>query len=294
LLAALAELLGDAATPALLGAWGEAYGFLADVLIDAERTLYDAQPSNWNGFRRFRVARTEVESAEIRSVYLEPCEDDLAIRHRPGQFLTVRFPHPDAGSTMRNYSISSAPAAPLRISVKAETGDVDGWVSTHVHRLEVGDEIEVGPPCGDFVLENVAASHPLVFVAGGVGITPLLSMLHTAVEANVQRELVFVHAARSESVRAFDSELRQLAERHPSARVHVCLEEVDGSHTHSDDVSVGRLNASLLGELIPAEAEVYFCGPAGFMGPVSAALDALGVPADRRHHEFFGPASELS
>lgn len=161
LLASIREVLGEGATEAVIQAWGEAYGFLAGILIGREKEIYHQQataPHGWTGFKPFRVLRKEVESDVITSFYLAPVDGAAAPDFMPGQYLTVRVPSPCGHTTMRNYSLSDKPGQPwLRISVKREVGGnaetPDGFVSNLLHRsVNVGDALEVGPPCGEFFL----------------------------------------------------------------------------------------------------------------------------------------------
>lgn len=299
LLGAIAELLGEAATPELLAAWGEAYGLLAQVFIAREGELYQEHQARygWEGLRSFVVKRRQVESEEITSFYLEPADKESCGAHRPGQYLTLRGPGQGAETTLRNYSISSSPSASgFRISVKKEQGDQDhpqGWFSHWLHNdVQEGDTLEVGPPCGDFWLDTQAqASRPLVFLAGGVGATPLLSMLHAACEADTARDIYWVQAARHGGVHAFQAEVQALARRNPRLKLHTLYDqprpEDRADHT-------GRVDLALLKEIAPGpDADFYFCGPKGFMQAVHQALVAWEVPAAQRRYEFFGPLEVL-
>lgn len=293
LLAALEELLGDAATPEILDAWGEAYGFLAEVFINAEKELYEQQ--EWNGFKDFTITKITQESSEVKSLHLKPV-DPITFTHIPGQYITVRVPHPNTGTTMRNYSISSIPGDTLRISVKQESGDPDGWVSHQLHTLTQGDTLEVGPPCGDFTFTpNQHDSHPLVFVAGGIGITPLISMIHAAAKVQPSRPIHIVHAVRSNEARAFAADLQQLTNNNKNTTLHVFVENTSKADTRGENYHTqGRPSKEALAKLVPDNAEVYFCGPPEFMHVTTSALDIAKIPAKRRHHEFFGPAQGIS
>jgi nitric oxide dioxygenase len=131
LLASIREVLGaEAATDALLQAWAEAYGQLADLLIGMEQALYQGavdQPGGWSGWRGFRVQRKQAESEEITSFYLVPADGGPVPAYRPGQYVTVRVPVPELGLHQpRQYSLSDAPGGEsLRISVKREAGGAE-------------------------------------------------------------------------------------------------------------------------------------------------------------------------
>lgn len=304
LLASIREVLGDLATDELIAAWGEAYGMLADVLIAREKEIYREQAAchGWSGFRPFEVVAVEQESAVIRSLRLEPKDGGAVAAFRPGQFLTLRFSLPNGGSTMRNYSISSAPDGKgYRISVKREearvAGAPAGCVSNRIHDgVAVGDVLEVAPPCGNFVLEE-ASDRPLVLISAGVGVTPMMSMLHAAVRSRQPRRIAFLHAARDGAVHAFRDEVKELAAAAP--------DRVTAHVRYSDpgprDVAEGRCDSAGLVDLAlirkvagTPEADFYFCGPRPFMRNVQIALEAWGVAPERQHHEMFGPAEDLA
>ena len=304
LLAAIRELLGpELATDALIDAWAAAYGQLVEVVTGREAQLYAEQESRhgWTGFRPFEVVRRVRESAEIVSLYLEPVDGGAIGEHQAGQYLTLRLPHQGA-TTMRNYSISSGPGRRhLRISVKREgpgAGGVPaGYGSNRIHdTLLTGDHVEVAPPCGAFVLDPAEpATRPLVLLSGGVGVTPLLSMLHAAVDRAVDRDVVFIHAARNGKVHAFAGEVGDLANRHDRVSVHHRY-----SHPTPEDVaarcfdSEGFVDRALLESFLPGpDADFYFCGPPPFMDAMATLLRGWGVPESQIFYESFGPQQVL-
>ena len=304
LLGAISELLGDAATAEILTAWGEAYNFLADVLINRERELYDGHQKSggWEGFRPFIVTRKQPESEVITSFYLEPLDGGAVAGFSPGQYTTVRMDDSQGHTTMRNYSLSDRPGRPYyRISVKRETpmteGSPAGYASNRLHdSIKVGDTVEVGSPCGEFVLDRQAdQSRPLVLVSGGIGVTPLLSMLHWAAEQKLDRDIMFIHCAINGRSHGFADEVRSIQKAHPRVRTHVRYsrpEAADRAARRFD--SEGLIDLELISELIPSlDADYYVCGPAPFMVAVLGLLEKAGVPASQLHHEFFGPASAL-
>ncbi len=156
LLRAIREVLGEQiATDEVLEAWGAAYQQLADLLIEAEESVYAASAQadgGWRGVRRFRVARKQAESEEITSFYLEPVDGQPLLAFQPGQYIGLRLDI-DGEEVRRNYSLSAASnGREYRISVKREAG---GRVSNHLHdRVAEGDELDLFPPAGDFVLRD--------------------------------------------------------------------------------------------------------------------------------------------
>ncbi|MFD0986276.1 NO-inducible flavohemoprotein [Methyloligella solikamskensis] len=305
LLASITEVLGDGATDEVIQAWGEAYGVLVDVLVDRESAIYDeiaSEPGGWAGFKHFRIARKEVESDVITSFYLEPVDGKALPHFKPGQYVTVRVPTPDGSTTMRNYSLSDRPGqGHFRISVKREDSNSpdapDGYVSTLLHReLEVGDEIEVAAPCGEFFLQpDLHPERPLVLLAGGVGITPLISILSDALQTTPDRPIVLVHGAINEDMQAFRQVIDQLAEQHSNLRRHYCYDEpAKNGAAREEHMTTGLVDEALLDPLLPDEdAEYYFCGPRPFMTSIYRQLTARGIPAENLHFEFFGPRGAL-
>lgn len=302
LLAAIQEVLGDGATEAVIDAWGAAYGVLADILIAREAEIYAAQHQEfgWKGFRRFVVARREAASGNIASFYLRPEDGKPLPASQPGQYITVRVA-PDGGEpVMRNYSLSGKhDPEQYRISVKKEAsqgeGVPDGVVSAFLHdQVGEGDVVELAPPCGEFTLQPALADDaPLVLIAGGVGITPLMAMLHSALESQAGREVILVQCARNSAERPFVEELNSLQGMHANLRCHVRLSEASAEDEDFD--SEGFIDGELLDDLVgERRAQYYFCGPAAMMRMVNRLLLSRGVGAENIHFEFFGPQEDMA
>ena len=300
LLGAMVDVLGDAATDEVLHGWGEAYNLLAGVLIARERGIYaeHRQSGGWEGFRPFIVVRKRRESETVTSFYLEPSDGGPLADFRPGQYITVRMDGPEGYSTMRNYSLSDRPGRPYyRISVKRQPGIPAGYASNWLHdSVNVGETVEVGTPCGEFVLNlPTGASRPLVLLSGGIGVTPVLSMLHGAVAKTLDRDICFVHCAIDGRNHAFAEEVRELGWAYPRVRTHVRYSRPDAEDRDAGRFdSEGYIDLGLLKELVPdLDADYYFCGPPPFMTAVHRMLRGAGVPEGQIRHEFFGPAGEL-
>lgn len=301
LLASIREVLGAAATDEIIDAWAAAYGFLADILIGREKQIYEENSKKvggWEGFKSFRVSRKEKESSNITSFYLVAADGAPLPEFKSGQYITVRVKTPDGQTTMRNYSLSDKPAQPhFRISVKREVAPEantpQGYVSNLLHdSIEQGDIIEIAPPCGEFFLDVTEKhEHPLVLLAAGVGITPIISILLSALEAFPKRQIILVHAVLNESVQAFRKTIDALAQEHENLKVY---------HRYSDDgertgnASTGFVTAEYIEGLMPArDADYYFCGPQPFMVSIYHELIKWGIPASQVHFEFFGPRQDL-
>lgn len=305
LLAAIREVLGAGATDEVINAWGEAYGFLADILIGREKQIYSenaSKPGGWEGFKPFRVVRKEKESSNITSFYLTPADGAALPEFKPGQYITVRVTMPNGQTTMRNYSLSDKPGRDwFRISVKREVGadahTPEGYVSNLLHRaIEVGAELEMAPPCGEFFLD-VSEKHarPLVLLAAGVGITPIMSILLSALDAMPGRDIVFIHGSLNEEVQAFKKTIDALAGKHPKLKVHYRYSDpAKAGVARTGNASTGLIDATLIEQLVPArDADYYFCGPQPFMVGIYHELLAWGMPPAQVHFEFFGPRQAL-
>lgn len=297
LLASIREVLGEAATDEIIDAWAEAYGFLANILMGREEQIYDLQARSeygWNDFKRFRIERKAAESEVIASFYLTPSDGGKVPAYKPGQYITVRVPDGQGSTTMRNYSLSSAPCPEhFRISVKAEP---DGAVSKYLHSLGEGGEVELGPPCGEFFLDlSERHERPLVLLSAGVGITPVLAMAESVLREQPERQVVFIHGALNGKTHAFGENLRKLAARHSNFKLHVRYSEA-GADDRAADLhdSEGFIDAELIESLVPQrDCDYYFCGPKPFMAAIYRQLLAWGIPGSQVHFEFFGPKQEL-
>ena len=281
----------------ILAAWGEAYWYLAEVLIARERLIYRglaAAPGGWTGWRDFAVAEKRRESAVIISFVLRPADGGPVLRHRPGQYLTFWIDIPGHHPLKRNYSISSAPnGETYRISVKREPrGVVSGWLHD---RVEPGAALKVAPPAGEFFLRQ-AQVRPVVLVSGGVGLTPLMSMLETIAGQRPGLAAHWVHGTRDGATHAMGAWARELAAR-SGGGIEVTtfyekpLPEDRRGRDHDEEglIGVGRLERNTP----MGEADYFLCGPKPFLRALVGGLARAGVAADRIHHEFFGPTDEL-
>ncbi|MBA4723399.1 MAG: NO-inducible flavohemoprotein [Alcanivorax sp.] len=305
LLASIREVLGEAATDEIIDAWAAAYGTLADLFIQREREIYHHQTEvhGWQGFKRFVVRQREAASDNIVSLYLVPEDGQPLQPHQPGQYVTLRVTPENGAPVMRNYSLSNRPGSEhYRISVKRElacdAGAPDGVCSNYLHdRIAQGDVVELAPPCGEFVLTPVAeAGKPLVLIAGGVGITPILSMLYAALEQQPDREVIFIQCALNGAVRPFERELATLRGEYPNLTVHVRFSEAtDEDRIRALHDSEGLLDSALLDQLIgDQDAEFYLCGPAPMLKHGWRLLKQRAVEDADIHFEFFGPAGDLA
>jgi ferredoxin-NADP reductase len=249
-----------------------------------------APPPGWTGFRTLQVADVVEESPTITSYHLAPGDGEPLPPATPGQFLTLRVPGAGDPIPVRTYSLSGGPEqATYRISVKRE---LLGRVSPYLHRhLRRGDRIEVAAPRGDFVLDN--GTNPVLLISAGIGVTPVLAMLHQLADRGSGREVWWIHTTHDADTYVFAQEAADLIASLPSARSLVYF--TAGLDPLPPGVSAGRLTAEVIAALgLPVDASAYICGPDSFMNDVTAALTAAGVDAGNIHTERFGSRAAIN
>lgn len=297
LLGAIKAVLGDAATDEILAAWGEAYWFLANILIAREGHIYRDLASadgGWTGWREFIIDDVQRESAIITSFTLRPKDGGPVIRHKPGQYLTFWLEIPGNPPVKRNYSISDAPnGKTYRISVKREEqGLASGWLHAEA---KPGTVLKVGPPAGEFFLAD-HPERPVVLLSGGVGLTPMVSMLEEIVANHAELPVHFAHGTLDGSTHAMGTHIRALTEKHHNGRTTIFYQtprSTEDAAGRDYDVA-GLIDADWLTANTPVDdADYFLCGPRPFLRALVAALSLSGVASDRIHYEFFGPADEL-
>lgn len=273
---------GDSPNSLMTGSWEQAN----------ERLQAEALRTRW---RALQVARVVDESHNIRSFYLQATDGVGLPRFEAGQHLPVRvgLDGQDA-PVIRTYSVSSAPSDDfLRISVKR-----DGSVSSHLHdRIQVGDALEARAPQGHFTVQP-GERRPLVLLAAGVGVTPLLSMLREVVyqglRINRMRPVWVVQSARSVADLAFREEIDALAAR-AGGKVRVLRmvsQPPSGGEAGKGYDAQGRIDIELLKQLLPLDDyDYYLCGPGSFTQALYDGLRGLRIPDDRIHAETFGPST---
>lgn len=298
LLESIKEVLGAAADDALISAWGEAYGQLADLLIAEEQKLYAAATQaqgGWSGWRSFRVKAKEVESDEITSFYLYPLDGGATPQYLPGQYISVRVYAPTLGLMQpRQYSLSDAPNGEyFRISVKREAAldpKPAGAVSTLLHHdIHVNDILDVAPPMGEFFLDTTSQS-PAILISGGVGLTPMIAMLNQLTQSANRRQVRFVHGCRHGKVHAMKQHVQALTAKHDALDSIVFYENPNpGDILGVDYDHAGRIDlGAIKDQVLLNDADYYLCGPFEFMQAQKQDLLGLGVMANRIHAEAFG------
>ncbi|GHH96785.1 NO-inducible flavohemoprotein [Neobacillus kokaensis] len=301
LLLAIKDVLGDAATDEVIDAWAKAYGVIADAFISVEAEMYEEaakQKGGWDGFRRFIVEKKVVESDVITSFYLKPVDHKEIADFQPGQYISIKLDIEGEKFThIRQYSLSDAPGKDYyRISVKREAGtpNPDGMVSNYLHdSVEEGEILQISAPAGDFVLDTDKET-PVVLLSGGVGLTPMMSMLKTVADVQPERKVIFIHAAQNGNVHALRDEVEELTklENVTSYFFYDSPTEEDRKNNRFD--VEGYVTRDWLDEKVPTkDADFYFCGPLPFMKAINRSLTELGVQEERIHFEFFGPKAAL-
>lgn len=301
LLLAIKDVLGDAATDEIINAWAEAYSVIADVFIQVEADMYkeaETTEGGWKDYRSFVVKNKIQENEIITSFYLVPKDGGPLATFSPGQYVSVKMEIPDETYThMRQYSLSDAPGNDYyRISVKRESATANkeaGIVSTYLHEnIQEGDILLLTAPAGDFVLQT--DDEPIVLISGGIGITPLLSMLNTIVREQPNRKVTFIQAAINGQHHAFKEHIKQLAIGHEMISSYVCYEvPTADDRTNQDFDHEGYISLDWLQSVTDKNATFYFCGPVPFMKAINSALKTWGVPQEKRLYEFFGPAGNI-
>lgn len=300
LLRGIKDVLGDAATDDIMNAWEKAYGAIADVFISVEADMYNEvqnTPGGWMDFRNFRVAQKVTESDVITSFYLEPADGGVFPPYQPGQYITVKAEiEGQAHDHLRQYSLSQAPGEGYyRISVKREeangeypAGIVSNFLHDHVHE---GSILPISAPGGDFVLDQ-KDNRPLVLMSGGVGLTPMMSMLETVIKSQPEREVIYIHAARSGRYHAMKERVENICSNHSNVKSYT----IYGNPAEGEQCDkTGYIDIEWLHSVIPTnDAAFYFCGPKGFMRTAYQILRKLDVADEDIHYEVFGPAEDMS
>ncbi|GLW11676.1 sulfurase [Microtetraspora sp. NBRC 13810] len=268
------------AIPALSPGWRQSFREMADA---AGRTAAPS-PEGWPGFRPVRVTRVVRETPSVLSVHLEAADGSALPAALPGQYLTLRVAGAGDPPPVRSYSLSSPPgAAAYRLSVKREEA---GLVSRYLHAtLKAGSRLEAAAPRGDFVLTPGAG--PVLLLSAGIGVTPVMAMLHRLAAERTARPVWWIHVARSGKEHPFAREAHTLLTSLPHAHEHVFYTADTGDAGHG--VHHGRPTAEALAALgLPADATTYLCGPASFMAAMREALVRAGLSGERVHTELFG------
>ena len=256
----------------------------------------------WNGHRKFEITMKTKEVEGVHSFYLSPHDGKPLPPFLPGQYLTFAFKVPDEPKpVVRCYSLSDGATNSeyYRITVKKippppDTPDGNpGLSSTYLNDVaEEGDIIDVKAPSGHFHLKT-ERNRPLVLIGGGIGVTPVLSMLNTLCNTGFKGEVWFFFGVRNSAEHLMKEHLEAIASEHSNVHLHICYsqpldDDVEGQdYQHQEFVSV-----DLFKKLLPSNNyDFYICGPPPMMESLTSALYEWGVPKDDVNFEAFGMAT---
>ena len=295
LLAAIKEVLGDAATDDILTAWAEAYDEIASIFIQIEHGMYEQ--AMWQGFAPFTVTAKVEAATDIAAFTVVPVNDhstnpqtiDLSkIKLSAGQYITVKTDPADSDHiALRHYSLYSANSDQgIQFAVRRDNrNEHNGLVSNYLHdHLAVGDTVLLSAPAGDFELDQALMQQndiPLVLISAGVGVTPILSMLEAQVIVNPNRPIVWVYACQNPEHHAFASEVNKLLATATNVEKHIFYFE-----------SGQILDEAWLSNL-PKLSDIYVCGSMPFMESIIDSLIILDHVLDNIHYEPFGPKMSI-
>jgi ferredoxin-NADP reductase/MOSC domain-containing protein YiiM len=246
----------------------------------------------WLGFRELRVTQVVPESTTVTSIHLAAPDGTRLPAARAGRYLTLRIPAAGTPAPVRSYSLSSEPGADCyRISVKREPHGVASSYLTS--ELRPGAVLEVAAPRGDFVLAD--GTGPVLLISAGIGLTPVLAMLHELAARGGERAVWWIHGARGPGEHALAAEAHKLLAALPDAGEQVFYSAATPEERRRAHAAAGRLTAEKLRAMaIPPGATAYVCGPAAFMADMRQALTEAGVDPARVHTELFGPLDSIN
>lgn len=292
MLEAIRGVLGGTGTPEVMAAWKEAIDNYANIIIEAESKKLEetlAKDGGWKGYKKFIITNKVNESGLIVSFYLEPADGKIIPIFNSGQYVSIMLELPEGGVVFRNYSLSCVPNSKYyRISVKRED---NGLVSNYLHdMLNQGDKIQINPPYGRLCLNET--DKPAVLISGGVGITPMMSILQNAAERKMARQIYFIHGTRNENTHAFKDNVVALTKDHDNLRHRFFYSR---NSVKSADTEPGRITMRSVKEIVDhqKDAEFYLCGPAQMMKDLYRELINWGVAPDNIIYEYFGPKMDI-
>ena len=269
-----------------------------------DRRELDAKQANlaWSGFRKFKVVSKVQETIDITSFYLAPHDGRELPGFLPGQYLTFQIPAPSQPKpVVRCYSLSDSPYHPdrYRVSIKRVLPPRDnpsappGLVSNYFHdSLNENDIVDVKAPGGSFYLDMTKRSG-VVLLAGGVGITPMLSMLNAITERGVQREVWFFLGVRNRQEHVMKEHLEMVAREHENVHLNVFYSKPEETDVLNGDYHAkGRVNVENMKPILPSSNfDFYMCAPPPMVKDLRTDLAGWGVPKKNIHFEAFGPAT---
>ncbi|MGL5245097.1 MAG: FAD-binding oxidoreductase [Sarcina sp.] len=250
------------------------------------KKIENAKP--WEGFKELVLVDRVNECEDIVSFYFKEKNGEKLIRHKAGQYLPfkIKTEDPKYKDVLRTYSLSMKPNEYIyRISVKKIKG---GLISTYLHeKLKIGHLIEAMIPTGFFTLNKNIKDKPIVFIAGGIGITPLLSMLYECYD-DIKREKYFIQAVQNSNMQPFENDLKIISEFNNLKNIVFYSNPLEKDIKGRDYDFTGRITKEWIENNLPLNGEFYFCGPPPFMKGLNTSLKELNVKKEYIHFEFFG------
>jgi len=273
-----------------------------DRIMGHTRFERESNELSWNGFRKFKISRKVPEGGGICSFYFSPHDGKPLPPFKPGQYLT--FGLDIAGQkkqVIRCYSLSDSPyhSDYYRCSIKAvgvprDMPDVPpGLSSNHFHDgVNEGDIIDIKAPGGHFFMDTTKQS-PVVLIGGGIGLTPVLSMLNQIIESGSKRETWFFYGVRDSNEQVMKEHLEQIAREHENIHMCVCYSRPQEADVEGKDYQYAeRVSVDLFKRILPSNNyDFYMCGPPPMMNTIVPALEEWKVPEKNIHFEAFGPAT---
>lgn len=244
----------------------------------------------WSGM--LRIAAIFPETSDVKTFRLmDPAGGDIPFTFVPGQFLTFSV-EIEGERAKRSYTIASSPTQRsfVEVTVKREA---HGLISRHLHdRVVVGDPMEVSAPSGVFTFTGTEADS-IVLIAGGVGITPMMSITRYLIDRSYPGDIFFLYGAHTTQDFIFREELEYLQRRHANLHVTATMARAEGTAWMGAE---GRISQEFIARSVPeiARRRVHVCGPPPMMEMVRTALTALGVPREQIKSEAFGPAQGVA
>lgn len=238
----------------------------------------------WDGFKELVLVDKVEVCTDIISFYFKSKDGSKLVKHKAGQFLPfkIKTNDPKYKDVIRTYSLSMFPNEDIyRISVKKING---GLISTYLHEnLNIGDSIEAMVPTGLFTIKN--KNNDTVLISGGIGITPLLSMLYE--ESAIRDNIHFIQAVQNSKMHPFKDDIENIAK----------LKNIENTVFYSDPLSedvegvdydyTGYVNKDFLKDNVNLNSDFYLCGPPPFMKAVESILLELGVDNSKINYELF-------
>lgn len=288
LLAAVGEVLGDAVTPEIADAWNEVYWLFATQLVAEEARLYQqAGVDPARPLRSYRVIRKIEEALDVISLILEPADEAGLPEISPGQYVSVFVDLPNGQRQPRQYTVSSTGLGNrLQITVqrvRGVNGAPDGQVSSYLNDdIAIGDLLDVSSPAGDFVVQS--PDGPLLLASAGAGITTVLPIVEHIARTQPDRTVIIAHADHTAKDHALRDTVLHVGRQLDDFTTYTWYETVGSDDQRSRE---GLMDLSEIP--LPADIQVFTCGPLPFMRHVRSTLLARGVPAASIRYEVFGP-----